>query len=60
MAVQAGVIVAVGASEQILAQVDDPEAAHVIDAAGKVAKAFTAVKPEGHDKEVLAAVAALK
>ncbi len=32
----------------------------VIDAAGKVAKAFTAVKPEGHDKEVLAAVAALK
>ena len=32
----------------------------VIDAAGKVAKAFTAVKPEGHDKEVLAAVAGLK
>jgi peroxiredoxin Q/BCP len=32
----------------------------VIDAAGRIAKAFTAVKPEGHDKEVLAAVAALK
>jgi len=32
----------------------------VIDAAGRIAKAFTAVKPEAHAKEVLAAVAALR
>jgi peroxiredoxin Q/BCP len=32
----------------------------VIDRAGRIAKVFTAVKPEGHDREVLAAVAALK
>jgi peroxiredoxin Q/BCP len=31
----------------------------VIDAAGRIAKAFTAVKPAGHEQEVLAAVAAL-
>jgi len=31
----------------------------VIDAAGKIAKAFTAVKPEGHEKEVLEVVAKL-
>jgi peroxiredoxin Q/BCP len=31
----------------------------VIDAGGKIAKVFTAVKPEGHDREVLAALAAL-
>ena len=31
----------------------------VIDAAGRIAKVFTGVKPEGHDREVLAAVAAL-
>ena len=32
----------------------------VIDAAGRIAKAFTTVKPEVHAKEVLAAVAALR
>ena len=32
----------------------------VIDAAGRIAKVFTGVKPEGHDREVLAAVAALR
>jgi peroxiredoxin len=32
----------------------------VIDAGGKIAKAFTTVKPEVHAKEVLAAVAALR
>jgi thioredoxin-dependent peroxiredoxin len=32
----------------------------VIDGAGRIAKVFTAVKPEGHEREVLAAVAALK
>jgi peroxiredoxin Q/BCP len=32
----------------------------VIDAAGRIAKAFTAVRPEVHAAEVLAAVAALK
>jgi peroxiredoxin len=31
----------------------------VIDAGGKIAKVFTAVKPEGHDREVLAALATL-
>jgi len=31
----------------------------VIDRAGRIAKVFTAVKPEGHEREVLAAVAAL-
>lgn len=31
----------------------------VIDAAGRIAKAFTAVKPAGHEQEVLAALAAL-
>jgi peroxiredoxin Q/BCP len=31
----------------------------VIDQAGRIAKVFTAVKPEGHEREVLAAVAAL-
>jgi thioredoxin-dependent peroxiredoxin len=31
----------------------------VIDAKGRIAKAFTTVKPEGHDREVLAALAAL-
>jgi peroxiredoxin Q/BCP len=31
----------------------------VIDAAGRIAKAFTSVKPQGHEQEVLAAVAAL-
>ena len=31
----------------------------VIDGAGRIAKAFTAVKPAGHEQEVLAAVAAL-
>ena len=31
----------------------------VIDAGGKIAKVFEAVKPKGHDQEVLAAVAAL-
>ena len=31
----------------------------VIDAAGRIAKAFTAVKPAGHEQEVLTAVAAL-
>lgn len=32
----------------------------VIDGAGRIAKAFTTVKPQGHEREVLAAVAALK
>jgi peroxiredoxin Q/BCP len=32
----------------------------VIDAAGRIAKAFTAVKPAGHEREVLAALAALR
>lgn len=32
----------------------------VIDAAGRIAKAFTSVKPQGHEREVLAAIAALK
>jgi peroxiredoxin Q/BCP len=32
----------------------------VIDAAGRIARVFTAVKPEGHEREVLAAVAALR
>lgn len=32
----------------------------VIDPAGRIAKAFTAVKPEGHEKEVLEVVAKLK
>lgn len=32
----------------------------VIDAAGTIAKAFTTVKPEGHEHEVLAALAALR
>ena len=32
----------------------------VIDAAGRIAKAFTTVKPAGHELEVLAAVAALR
>jgi peroxiredoxin Q/BCP len=31
----------------------------VIDAAGRIAKAFTSVKPQGHEQEVLAAVAEL-
>jgi peroxiredoxin Q/BCP len=31
----------------------------VIDAAGRIAKAFTSVKPQGHEQEVLAAVAGL-
>ena len=31
----------------------------VIDAAGRIAKAFTAVKPAGHEREVLAAIATL-
>ena len=31
----------------------------VIDPAGRIAKAFTSVKPQGHEQEVLAAVAAL-
>ncbi len=31
----------------------------VIDASGRIAKAFTSVKPQGHEREVLAAVAAL-
>jgi len=31
----------------------------VIDKAGRIAKAFTAVKPKGHEREVLAALAAL-
>jgi peroxiredoxin Q/BCP len=31
----------------------------VIDAAGRIARAFTTVKPQGHEREVLAAVAAL-
>jgi peroxiredoxin Q/BCP len=31
----------------------------VIDRAGRIAKVFTAVKPEGHEREVLAAIAAL-
>ena len=31
----------------------------VIDAAGRIARAFTTVKPQGHEQEVLAAVAAL-
>jgi len=31
----------------------------VIDSAGRIAKVFSAVKPEGHDREVLEAVAAL-
>jgi peroxiredoxin Q/BCP len=32
----------------------------VIDAGGRIAKVFEAVKPKGHDEEVLAAVAALR
>jgi peroxiredoxin Q/BCP len=32
----------------------------VIDAAGRIAKAFTSVKPQGHEQEVLAAVAAIE
>jgi peroxiredoxin Q/BCP len=32
----------------------------VIDAAGRIAKAFTSVKPQGHEREVLAAIAALR
>lgn len=32
----------------------------VIDAGGKIAKVFEAVKPKGHEQEVLAAVAALQ
>jgi len=32
----------------------------VIDSAGRIAKAFTSVKPEGHEREVLAAIAALR
>ena len=32
----------------------------VIDAKGRIAKAFTTVKPEGHEHEVLAALAALR
>ena len=32
----------------------------VIDAAGRVARAFTTVKPAGHEREVLAAVATLR
>jgi peroxiredoxin Q/BCP len=31
----------------------------VIDASGRIAKAFTSVKPKGHEQEVLAALAAL-
>jgi thioredoxin-dependent peroxiredoxin len=31
----------------------------LIDAAGRIAKSFTSVKPQGHEQEVLAAVAAL-
>jgi peroxiredoxin Q/BCP len=31
----------------------------LIDATGRIAKVFTAVKPQGHEREVLAAVAAL-
>jgi peroxiredoxin Q/BCP len=31
----------------------------VIDASGRIAKAFTSVKPQGHEQEVLAALAAL-
>jgi peroxiredoxin Q/BCP len=31
----------------------------VIDRAGRIARAFTSVKPDGHEREVLAAVAAL-
>jgi peroxiredoxin Q/BCP len=31
----------------------------VIDGTGRIAKAFTTVKPQGHEREVLAAVAAL-
>lgn len=31
----------------------------VIDGAGRIARAFTTVKPQGHEREVLAAVAAL-
>jgi peroxiredoxin Q/BCP len=32
----------------------------VIDRAGRIAKAFTTVKPAGHEQEVLAAIAALR
>ena len=32
----------------------------VIDGAGRIARAFTTVKPQGHEREVLAAVAALE
>ena len=32
----------------------------VIDAAGRIAKVFTSVKPEGHEREVLAAIAGLR
>ena len=32
----------------------------VIDAGGKIAKVFQAVKPKGHDQEVLAVIAALE
>jgi peroxiredoxin Q/BCP len=31
----------------------------VIDAGGTIVKVFTAVKPEGHDREVLASLATL-
>lgn len=32
----------------------------VIDAVGRIARVFTAVKPQGHDQEVLSAIAALE
>jgi peroxiredoxin Q/BCP len=32
----------------------------VIDGAGRIVKAFTTVKPAGHEQEVLAALAALR